>query len=331
VNPRFRIYAAVGLAGVVTLGGGFLVLGRGGPTSSAAVHEIKPLHPVKKSARKAARAAARKAAEPATRPGAVKKPLAAPSVPKTKPTDGMPAALSAALKRHSVVVVSLVARGATVDDLAYGEAKAGAAKVGAGFVRISVANNADLQALSGLVDSSTEAGDRLLDDPAVLVFRRPQELFVRINGYVDADTVAQAAANAAPVAPVRSDKSPLADPWVVNANAICQQLRTKIAGSQLPLTLDEVLPYVQQLANEVRTAVARLHALPAPHGKQARVAVMLAHYDKALASLDAMLAAARHGDRSKIGRLQQTAAAEGAQGDAIAAQLGAGACAGART
>ena len=38
--------------------------------------------------------------------------------------------------------------------------------------------------------------DRVLDGPAVLVFVRPNSLFVRLNGFADHDTVAQAAANA---------------------------------------------------------------------------------------------------------------------------------------
>ena len=41
--------------------------------------------------------------------------------------------------------------------------------------------------------------NRLLDAPAVLVFQKPHALYVRLNGYVDADTVEQAAVNAAPV------------------------------------------------------------------------------------------------------------------------------------
>ena len=37
----------------------------------------------------------------------------------------------------------------------------------------------------------------MLQDPAVLVFRRPGTMFVQLNGFADKDTVAQAAANAA--------------------------------------------------------------------------------------------------------------------------------------
>ena len=205
MNPRYRIYAAVGLGGVVLLLGGFMLLGRG-TSQPAAAPVIKPLYggkkapatkpaarkPAKKLAAKPAVKARAKLAKPAT-------PLAPPKVAKTNgATDGMPAELSAALAKHSVVIVSLVVPDAPVDEMAYAEAKAGAAQAHAGFVRIDASNNDDVQALSTLVNTSADAGNRLLDSPATLVFRRPHDLYVRMNGYVDADTVAQAAANAAP-------------------------------------------------------------------------------------------------------------------------------------
>src|SRR5438874_12569960 len=88
---------------------------------------------------------------------------------------------------------------AAVDQLTLSEAKAGAAAAGAGFVAINVANNAQVEALSGLVGSSSDPQNRLLDDPAVLVFQKPQALYVRLNGYADANTIQQAAINAAPL------------------------------------------------------------------------------------------------------------------------------------
>jgi hypothetical protein len=201
VNERFRIYAAVGLAGVVTLVGGFLFLGRGGGGASpSAAPVIKPLH-----AQRTARAKARRTVPAKATPTRAAKPLhkAKPkraATPRhhavTQPTDGMPAEVSAALAKHRVVVIALVTPRAAVDELTLREAKAGADEASAGFVTISVANDADVQALSQLVNGSAAPQDRLLDAPAVLVVRRPQQLFVRFNGFTDADTVAQAAANA---------------------------------------------------------------------------------------------------------------------------------------
>jgi hypothetical protein len=206
VNSRYRIYAAAGLVGVLVLVGGFLMLGHGQASTSSAAPVIKPLHPVANSKRatkshhaaKVAKKLHHAARATAKAKAKAKVALAPPSLAKTKPTDAMPAALADALARHSVVVVSLIAPGATVDEMAYQEAGAGAKQAGAGFVRIIVANNDDVQALSTLVGASASPGDRLFDAPAVFVFRRPAQLFVRFNGFVDADTVAQAATNAAP-------------------------------------------------------------------------------------------------------------------------------------
>jgi hypothetical protein len=186
MNERFRIYAAVALAGVLVLGGGFLVLGRSSSSAAPAVHTIKPLHPHAKAKAKVA------LAPPKVTPAA-KRAKRAPAV-----VGGVPTPLANALKHHAVVVVALVAPKSSVDQLTLAEAKAGAAAARAGFVTIDVSNNAQVQALSGLVGGSADPENRLLDDPAVLVFQKSRTLYVRLNGYVDASTIEQAAVNAAP-------------------------------------------------------------------------------------------------------------------------------------
>jgi hypothetical protein len=113
-------------------------------------------------------------------------------------TKGIPTPLADALKHHAVVVVALVTPKSEVDALTRAEAKAGAAAAQAGFVTIDVANNAQVAALTALVSSSASPQDRLLDAPAILIFQQPQTLYVRLNGYSDADTIRQAAANAQP-------------------------------------------------------------------------------------------------------------------------------------
>lgn len=189
MNERFRIYAAVGLAGVLVLAGGYVVLGRGASSSAApAVHTIKPLHPHAKTNAKVALAPPK---------------LAGKATAKRRPTvvGGVPTPLADALKHHSVVVVALVSPGSAVDRLTLAEAKAGAAQAHAGFASISVSRNAQVQALSTLVGASADPQNRLLDAPAVLVFQKPRTLYVRLNGYVDADTIEQAVVNAASVQP----------------------------------------------------------------------------------------------------------------------------------
>ena len=324
MNSRYRIYAALGLVGALLLGGGFLVVGRAGSTDSAAAPQIKPLHPVKSSARRATHALVRKS-KPAMKKAAT--PLAPPHVAKTQPAvDGMPAALSAALARHSVVVVSLVVPGAPVDEMALQEAKAGSREAGAGFVRISTADNDDVQALSTLVGSSAEARNRLLDAPATLIFRRPRELYVRINGYIDADTVAQAAENAAPATNVLHAKRRLDDSWVKGANAVCTELRAQLTVKALNAKNDNLLGFVQDLVDTVKGGIDKIRALTPPAGKKARVAAMLAAYDRMLRDANAELAAARRNDFQTFQRLNANVQRDSAAADAIAAELGATAC-----
>ena len=50
--------------------------------------------------------------------------------------------------------------------------------------------------LTSLLTGGASAADRVLDDPAVLVFTRPKTLYVRLSGWNDRDTVAQAVENA---------------------------------------------------------------------------------------------------------------------------------------
>jgi hypothetical protein len=188
-GPRVRVIGlVVGLA-VLALGAGFLLMSRGQPSSDAAGHTVIPL-----SQRKGGKAARPKAKARPNRPARKRKakPTPAPK-PKPKPKaaatdDGLPGALSAALARNRVVVVSLYAPDVELDDMAMQEARAGAAEAGAGFVALNVLNESQSRPLT------KELG--VLEDPAVLVFRRPGELIVRFSGFADKQTVLQAARNA---------------------------------------------------------------------------------------------------------------------------------------
>lgn len=189
MSQRVRIIAVSAFAALLALGAGVLLLGRSQSSSNAAVKTIKPLHPVKHQARRAIKPAAPKPKPRAKRVVAAK--------PKAKAViDGMPAGLALALARYEVVVVSLYAPRSSVDSLATAEAKHGAELAGAGFVALSVANEKMVAPLTSLLTGGQTAADRVLDDPAVLVFQRPKRLFVRLNGFTDRDTVAQAATNA---------------------------------------------------------------------------------------------------------------------------------------
>ena len=181
-GPRVKVIGlVVGLA-VLALGAGFLLMSRSQPSSQAAEHTVIPL-----SQRKGAKAKKQKAKQsrPARKPAAKPKPVA----PKpAAPDDGLPSLLSSALARNRVVVVSLYVPDVKLDDMAMQEARAGAAAAGAGFVALNVLNEGQSRPLT------KELG--VLEDPAVLVFRRPGELVVRFSGFADKQTVLQAARNA---------------------------------------------------------------------------------------------------------------------------------------
>jgi hypothetical protein len=179
-TPRIRVVGlVVGLA-VLALAAGFFLLSRGQASSSAAsTHTVVPLSkrtttPVKKHALKPA------ARKPAAHKHAVHKPA--------ESVNGMPSVLAAALARNKVVVVALYAPKVELDATAMREARAGAAAAGVGFVAFNVMNESQSRVLTKMLG--------ILEDPAVLVFRRPGELVIRFSGFTDMQTVRQAARNA---------------------------------------------------------------------------------------------------------------------------------------
>jgi outer membrane biosynthesis protein TonB len=142
-----------------------------------------------------------KAKAPARPKAAVKPKVAAvPAAPVRKPveapkgdpvdTNGLPLVLSRALAKNPVTVVALYDPSAELDELALAEARAGAADAKAAFLAISVFNEPQVRPLTQLLG--------VLNSPSLLVYKRPNTLFVRIDGFSDRQTVAQAAANARP-------------------------------------------------------------------------------------------------------------------------------------
>jgi hypothetical protein len=116
------------------------------------------------------------------------KPAPKPRPVTAAPSDQLPAAIRSALAANLVVVVALYDPKAKIDGVAIREARAGAELAGSSFVPIDVRRNG--------VDS-LNARYGAIQDPAVLVLRPPGSLVVRIDGFADRDTVAQAAVNAA--------------------------------------------------------------------------------------------------------------------------------------
>jgi hypothetical protein len=96
--------------------------------------------------------------------------------------------LAGALEDNRVVVVLFYAPGSAYDTIQAREARAGAAAGGAGFLAVDVSRDRQVSSLAAAFD--------VRDAPAILVVKRGFRVAVRINGYADRETVAQAAANA---------------------------------------------------------------------------------------------------------------------------------------
>ena len=180
ISMRIRIIALGGLLAALLIGAAtFMMSGSDAPEASAPASPA-PSRPQGTDTQ----AATPQGSKPTPTAAAPK----APVEPVAAPVTDIPAAVVTALALHDVVVVSLVSPNAALDRLAADEARAGAKRAGAGFVKVEVANRKDLKRMTA------ELGVR--HTPTVLVFTRPDRLFVKVTGFADRETVAQAATNA---------------------------------------------------------------------------------------------------------------------------------------
>jgi hypothetical protein len=150
-----------------------------GAGASAATDSVGPLP----------RPVAPKTARPA-KPTHASKPKAKPARPKVKLNAGLPPAVARALTARPVAVVAFVTPSARLDEMAANEAAAGARAGGASFVTVDVSKERQARPFA------VKLG--VLEAPTVLVFKRPGDVFVRLEGFTDLDVVAQAAENAQP-------------------------------------------------------------------------------------------------------------------------------------
>jgi hypothetical protein len=200
VSAPVRIAALVGLAAALALGGMFMLMSRKSSSSASSPPVVIKHHPFGPAAKTAAPSAKAPvtASKPHSRsvaktpPHVVVKPKAPvqPAAEAAALAAGLPVRVARALAQHRVVVVSLIDPQSEVDGIAYAEARAGAALAGAGFVSLDVLSQSDVAKL-------TEKFGQTLPDPGLLVYTRPAKLAVRLDGFVDKESVAQAAQNAA--------------------------------------------------------------------------------------------------------------------------------------
>ena len=189
-SPRVRLLAVLAL--ILLAGAGAYVLIHGsGPASSTAGTQTT-LQKTTPSTRTTTTTKA-KAKAPESKKAARKTPI-----------EGVNA-LDAALVAHPIVVVSVYARGVATDEQAMSEARAGAARVGAGFVAFNVFDEKIARQLATLV------GAEGTSSPEVLFVKRGRKVAFTLQGFADSQVVAQAANNV----------FPHTEPWVRDANAIC--------------------------------------------------------------------------------------------------------------
>ena len=200
VSPQIKIIALVGMLAAVGLAASLFVLGGSSNktvTTVAAVrppakthapvrHATKPRttvhtpakHATKTKAHTVAHAKAHKKAHPARFHG-------------NAVYAQLPRPLQWQLSHHKVVVVSFYNPSSNVDAISVAEAHAGATDAGAGFLLVSVLDNKVAGILTALLP-----GGGLLPDPGVIIYRAPGDIALRIDGFSDRASVAQAATNA---------------------------------------------------------------------------------------------------------------------------------------
>jgi hypothetical protein len=204
-----RIFGLVAVLGAMAMGAYMMTAGRGGGAESVDNSALSPLKAIKPAqqvasklsahnnataaGRPTAAAPARLAAKPKPATAAAAKASPAKTAAKPKPAvtlvKGTPRTIAGQLATHDVVIVLLYDPNARVDDYSLAETQLGAKDSGAGFLAVNVMNQHQASPFT------TAYG--VLQDPTVLFFKRPGKLALKLVGYADHDTIAQAAKNAA--------------------------------------------------------------------------------------------------------------------------------------
>jgi len=188
ITPRARALMILGVLVLAAAGAGMMVLNRAQRSSDASPEVVTPAPRTTTPHATTTTPHAIQASRPSTTAPAVKPKPKTQSGRALTARDQLPAPILQALKANRVVVVALYDPKAKIDNTAVSEASAGAELAGTTFVQVDVTSNQ--------VDS-LNARYGVIQDPAVLVLRPPGDLVVRIDGFADRDTVAQAATNAA--------------------------------------------------------------------------------------------------------------------------------------
>lgn len=201
ISPQIRIVALVGVLAILGAGSSVLMLGKhGSQTQTTAAITTRPqrtaTHPQTTPATTTAavtpKAHRHVVSKPAVHRATHVKHAAKPKGYRGFPVYAqLPQALQWQLAHHRVVVVSIYNPRSDVDAISVAEAHAGAVDANAGFLLVSVLDDKVAGILTGLLP-----GGGLLPDPGVLVYRAPGDIALRLDGFADRASVAQAATNA---------------------------------------------------------------------------------------------------------------------------------------
>jgi hypothetical protein len=201
VSPQIKIIALVGLLAAVGLGASMFVLGGSSKkTPTTAVQTPAKVHtPVRHVAKPVTAVHPHVPVKPAAKTHTVSHAKAHKAKAKAKAARfhgnavyaQLPKPLQWQLAHHKVVVVSFYNPSSSVDAISVAEAHAGATDAGAGFLLVSVLDNNVAGILTALLP-----GGGLLPDPGVIIYRAPGDIALRLDGFADRASVAQAATNA---------------------------------------------------------------------------------------------------------------------------------------
>jgi hypothetical protein len=198
VSPQIKIIALVGLLAAVGLAASMFVLGGSSKkTPTVAAHTPAKVHtPVRHVAKPVTAVHAHVPVKPAAKTHTVSHAKAhKKAAPRRFHGNAvyaqLPKPLQWQLAHHKVVVVSFYNPSSSVDAISVAEAHAGATDAGAGFLLVSVLDNKVAGILTALLP-----GGGLLPDPGVIIYRAPGDVALRLDGFADRPSVAQAATNA---------------------------------------------------------------------------------------------------------------------------------------
>jgi hypothetical protein len=201
VSPQIKIIALVGLLAAVGLAASMFVLGGSSKkTPTAVAHTPAKVHtPVRHVTKPVTAVHPHVPVKPAAKTHTVSHAKAHKAKAKAKPARfhgnavyaQLPKPLQWQLAHHKVVVVSFYNPSSSVDAISVAEAHAGATDAGAGFLLVSVLDNKVAGILTALLP-----GGGLLPDPGVIIYRAPGDVALRLDGFADRASVAQAATNA---------------------------------------------------------------------------------------------------------------------------------------